>query len=440
MILAISMALAAPLAYLLDREPFGIHIYGEGSIGKSTTAAAAASVWGRPGTDGFLQTWRNTMVAIEELASIYNHSILILDEIGEMENPRDLQKVVFMLTGGQSKGRGRVDGGIRAIKTWRTLFLSTGNGSMTQIIRQAGNKDMQMHAGGQAVRRIEIGVAKGEREIFNNLHGHKTGDEFAKAVLGGAREAYGVAGRAFLLEIIKRKSEIVSKWDDYLARDRQQKHTEVDARGGEGQQSRVYAHFQLLAFAGELATEIGLTGWEKGEAPRATLEIFRAWMQENKSVSSERMELIQHIRMILQTRNSSFSTGKGHIINGEQLGYKRLVDRDTGRIVSDANPSDDPTASGTYEQREFAVHAENTVYAYFITTEVFKRVFCTEFAAPTIINWLQMAGMYIRGRTTRMPGVNSKYYHVICDSDDTPAKPTAGEMTAAEAADDEPFI
>ena len=114
MIMAISMAFAGPLAAMLEREPFGVHIFGEGSIGKSTTAAAAASVWGKADTDGFLQTWRNTQVAIEELASIYNNSILILDEVGELENPRDLKSIIFMLTGGQGKGRGKSEGGMRA--------------------------------------------------------------------------------------------------------------------------------------------------------------------------------------------------------------------------------------------------------------------------------------------------------------------------------------
>ena len=45
----------------------------------------------------------------------------------------------------------------------------------------------------------------------------------------------------------------------------------------EGQAKRAAARFAVLALAGELATEYGITGWPKGEAIRAAAVAFAAW-------------------------------------------------------------------------------------------------------------------------------------------------------------------
>ncbi|MTD33444.1 hypothetical protein [Paludibacterium denitrificans] len=46
---------------------------------------------------------------------------------------------------------------------------------------------------------------------------------------------------------------------------------------------RVAARFALVAFAGELATRYGVTGWQAGEAFRAARRCFREWLAENNT-------------------------------------------------------------------------------------------------------------------------------------------------------------
>ena len=426
--LAVCMGLAAPLATILGKEPFGVHIYGEGSIGKSTTAGVAASIWGRPTTDGFLQTWRNTMVAIEELASIYNDSILILDEVGEMDNPRDLQKIIFMLTGGQSKGRGRMQGGVREPKTWRTLFLSTGNGSMAQIVQQAGARDTRMHAGGQAVRRIEIGVTRGVRDIFTDLHGHKTGDDFARALRKNTNAHYGTVGIRLLNKIIDNRNDLLQLWRDYLENDAPIKKTEVSGAGGEGQHLRVYGHFQLLTFAGELCTKWGLTGWDTGEAREAMLGVYRKWMIENRGASNEKKDSIHFVRLLLQQRRDSFAPINVRVsIHGERLGWRCRIERDTLRPIRDDDPDDNVAADDDpfYDPpvAPVARQAATTVWAFFVTRDVFRKEFCKEFAPKTLLNWMHTEGMYLGTKTWRFPGVDPMRYYVLIDKQVAPEQP-----------------
>ena len=45
-----------------------------------------------------------------------------------------------------------------------------------------------------------------------------------------------------------------------------------------GQVQRVRRRFALVAVAGELASETGITGWPKGEAIDAARAVFNAWL------------------------------------------------------------------------------------------------------------------------------------------------------------------
>src|SRR5262249_30477479 len=77
MILAISIALAGPLAHLVGAEGGGIHFVGRSSIGKSRLVAAAASVWGRGETEnkGYVRTWRATANGLEGAAARATHTL-----------------------------------------------------------------------------------------------------------------------------------------------------------------------------------------------------------------------------------------------------------------------------------------------------------------------------------------------------------------------------
>jgi putative DNA primase/helicase len=57
-ILAISTAFAGPLLHLASLEGGGLNLFGQSSRGKTTCLQAAASVWGRGATPGYVRAWR----------------------------------------------------------------------------------------------------------------------------------------------------------------------------------------------------------------------------------------------------------------------------------------------------------------------------------------------------------------------------------------------
>ena len=63
--LAVSTALAGPLLALVGQEGGGVNFYGTSSRGKTTMAQAAASVWGRGSSPGFVRAWRATANGLE---------------------------------------------------------------------------------------------------------------------------------------------------------------------------------------------------------------------------------------------------------------------------------------------------------------------------------------------------------------------------------------
>jgi putative DNA primase/helicase len=63
----------------------------------------------------------------------------------------------------------------------------------------------------------------------------------------------------------------------------------------EGQDKRAAGRFALLALAGELATEYGLTGWPEGEAIKAAAIGFNAWRSLRGRGNDERRQILQKV-------------------------------------------------------------------------------------------------------------------------------------------------
>ena len=121
----VSAALAGPLAHLVGAEGGGVHVFGNSSIGKSAMLAAAASVWGRGSTPGFVRSWRATANGLEGAAASATDTCLVLDELGVGE-ARDVAAAVYTIANGVGKSRAARDGSLRESKGWRVQVLSTG--------------------------------------------------------------------------------------------------------------------------------------------------------------------------------------------------------------------------------------------------------------------------------------------------------------------------
>jgi putative DNA primase/helicase len=115
-VLAISAAFAGPLLKLAGQEGGGVHIFGASSKGKTTIIQAAASVWGRGATPGYVRSWRATANGLEGVAASASDTVLILDELNVVD-ARDAASSFYGLANGSGKARAARDGSLREPKT-----------------------------------------------------------------------------------------------------------------------------------------------------------------------------------------------------------------------------------------------------------------------------------------------------------------------------------
>jgi len=208
---ALMVGLGGPLLKLCQEQSGGFHIYGVTTGGKTTAVQVAASIWGC-GADPqegpevtSIRKWYTTSSALESTAEIHNDSLLTLDEISEVD-PHELGRIIYQLAGGLSKGRANAGGGLRAMRTWRLLFLSTGEKSVRQILAQVG----QDQKGGQRVRLPDIpadDTEDGGRAIVMDAHGRDPKD-FVQDLKSATAHSYGLAGPVFALALITEAEQL----------------------------------------------------------------------------------------------------------------------------------------------------------------------------------------------------------------------------------------
>jgi len=85
------------------------------------------------------------------------------------------------------------------------------------------------------------------------------------------------------------------------------------ADGGEGQDKRTAGRFALLALAGEVATEYGITGWPEGAASEAAAEGFKAWRATRGRGNDERRQILERVSGFIERHGDSrFSDAETH--------------------------------------------------------------------------------------------------------------------------------
>ena len=290
LVFAVSSAFAAPLLSLVDDESGGFNLFGQSSTGKSTALKVACSVYGRP---DYRQQWRATVNGLEAVCTAHNDCLLVLDEIGEME-PRDLGKCCYMVANGQ--GKARANESVRS--QWRTLMLSSAENTLAQYISETGRPVKA----GQSVRLIDIPADPGSGfGLFENLHGFNSGSEFSEALKEQAKQAYGLPIVDYLKALSQKVEQNRLGFLDTVHQFRQGFTGEFVHDKAAGQVMRGANRFALVAYAGELATELGITQWPKGEAKKSAVMCFQAWLNHRGGIGSqEEQAILQQVRYFFQ--------------------------------------------------------------------------------------------------------------------------------------------
>lgn len=322
LVFAVSAAFAAALLKCSGLESGGFHFVGGSSCGKSTILRVAASVWG--GKD-YLRTWRATDNGLEGVASMHNDSLLILDELGQVD-PGKAGEIAYMLGNGGGKTRATRNGTARNVLSWRLLYLSSGEKDLNDCATESKKKVKA----GQEIRLLNIPAVPLEREsygAFEYLHGLETGGGFAEYLNQQVKEYYGTPARAFIQAITEESPDIIKTGiREDLTKIKEALIDVVVDSEADNQVGRAINRFALVAFAGEYATEKGLTGWEQGEASNAASWCLKDWLTARGGVGNqEDRQILEQVKYFFEQHAESrfYDLTKGsdqNIIN--MAGYK----------------------------------------------------------------------------------------------------------------------
>ncbi|AFC87391.1 DNA/RNA helicase, superfamily II [Frateuria aurantia DSM 6220] len=295
LVLALSVAFSGICQELAGMDGGGVHLRGSSSTGKTTAVLVASSVYGPP---AYMRTWRQTDNALEGVATLHNDLLLPLDELGQLE-PKDAGKVAYMLANGQGKGRSDRSGRARAVATWRTAFLSSGEVSLGDLVAESGGR----RRAGHDVRVIDVAADAGKGHgMFEALPVGVSASGLAEQLKQSAAAHYGFPLLAFLEQVTADRRAARQRIDISMAA----LLAEAVPEDAGGQVRRVARRFALIAAAGELATHYGITGWAQGEAHRAAVTCFRQWLADRGGpADAERAALLSQVRAFFEAHGDS---------------------------------------------------------------------------------------------------------------------------------------
>ena len=289
-LLALSAAFAGPLLKRTNTEGGGLHFVGDSSTGKTTILEAACSVWGGP---GYRRSWRATANGMEGAAALFNDCLLALDEISECD-PREVGAIVYSLGNGRGKQRASRTGAARSVTRWAAFIVSTGERTIGTTMQEGGHRTKA----GQAVRLLDIPASR-RFGCFDELHDMATGTALSDAIKRAAATHHGRAGRAFLERLTHDGRDFAALLERIKAL------PSFNGTGSEGQDKRAAGRFALLALAGEVATEYGITGWTEGAAIEAAAAGFQAWRSMRGGGNDERRQILDKLAAFLERHGDS---------------------------------------------------------------------------------------------------------------------------------------
>lgn len=401
MLFCLSAAFAAPLMYLAHVSSGGFHIWGDSSSGKSTAFKVAGSVFG--GSD-YPRSWHATGNALESTATQHSDALLLLDEIAQVD-PKSLGDTVYMLANETGKARATQSATARKIASWRLLFLSDGEVSLSSHMEQAGKGSKAGHDVRMAHIAADAGKGLG---VFDTLHDFESGAALSDHLVKMSRQYYGTAGMA-LIEYAVGDFENIS---DALTTGIADLVREMSPATSHGQVARVAARFALVGLAGEMATAQGITGWETGEAISAARICFSTWLEgRGGSGNVEHVSILRQVSAFFQAHGNARFTAWHRATDDHapatinRAGFRRMV---TGEGATINSHADHHKAYGDVIHPEESALIEQE---YFVLPEVFKKEICKGFdpklAAKLLVErgYLLPEGPSTPTRKERLPGV-----------------------------------
>lgn len=152
--LAFAASAASVLIEPVNALPFVFHIWsGESGTGKTVAIMAAMSIWGNPKMGGLVKTMNTTKVGIMRSAAFLYSLPFAGDELQTMKDrwSSNFDQLIYQITEGVDKVRGKARGGIEETMTWHNSFLFTGEEPITKANSRSGSKNrvIEVEVGGK---------------------------------------------------------------------------------------------------------------------------------------------------------------------------------------------------------------------------------------------------------------------------------------------------
>jgi uncharacterized protein (DUF927 family) len=325
--------------------------------------------------------------------------VLILDELGQIDS-KDAATALYMLASGAGKIRMTRNATLQDIKTWRAFMLSSGEMTVeAKITHLRGAKAYT----GATLRLLNVAADRGLGfGVFDGAG--PTGDirDLLKDFNSAVTSAYGVAGPAFVGALVSAAElgEAIRNAIDHFV-------TSNLEAGASGQVERSAKRFGLIATAGELATEFGITGWFPGTATAAAASAFKRWIEvrggDGKEPAEDRAAIRQVTELIVRYGESRFD-------ELDKRGFKVALGRDD----EGSGPLLPRHALNRLGWRKFS--GDDRIWM--IEDAVWESEFCKGFDPTQVSRALAKHGMlrYAKGRFTypeRFEDKRNKRFHVI---------------------------
>ena len=372
LLFALSAGFAGGLCWLHPNISGGFHWAGGSSLGKSALLYGAASLCG---SATYRRTWLLTATAIEGVAAGHCDAPLLLDELKQAGNPRDVAQAAYMLTSGQGKGRGQAAGGLRETAAFSLLFQSNGEIGLTQFLEE----NQERAYAGQEVRFCELPADAGAGfGCWDVLHGLSDGARFSETLQRNAAEHYGTAYPEFIRRVIERREALPEQFEAL------RKHFEKEAltKKAGGQAIRAATRFAAVAFAGEKATEWGLTGWQRYDALNAALRMFKDWLQAfGGEENREPRKMVEQVQAWIQAHAGA---------RLEDWRRPGISDTHAPRTMNRAGWKRPPAETNCLNEKDH-------IFEYLIYPSAFRSELCNGFDPSQVCKELFKRGLLCKG-------------------------------------------
>lgn len=229
---------------------------------------------------------------------MFNDCRLALDELGDSD-AREINGIIYVLSNGTGKQRANVRGTARQVHKWRIALLSNGEKILESHFQEKG----LVVKAGQEMRMLQIPVFC-NYGAFDELHGIKDGRLFSDTLQNNTSKYYGAAGIAYLEKLVDDGQDLGGLHEAALSR-----FISDDLQPQEKRAARMFA---LVALAGELATEYGITEWSKCAALEAALMCFDKWRNHRGAGSIENRLILESIKSFIDRFGDSRFTATNY--------------------------------------------------------------------------------------------------------------------------------